>query len=92
MKNEIDHRVLLDAYEEIQKHGKAEQGKHSLFGVTAYTDHDGYRVFFEAHNVKLTLEFHNTYHVEYDARKDFDQFLKRVEEISKGYHSPGHDK
>lgn len=89
MKNEIDHRLMLDAYEKIHTHGKAEQGRHILDGITAYTDHDGYTVFLEGHGVELTLEFHNKYRLNYDNERQFDQFMRAIKNISKGYETPG---
>lgn len=92
MKNEIDHRLLLDAYEKIHTHGKAEQGRHTLEGITAYTDHDGYTVFLEGHNVSLTLEFHNKYRLDYKSDREYQLFMKKIEQISRDYNSPGRDK
>lgn len=89
MKNDIDQRLILDAFEQIHEHGKAEQGKHTLDGITGYTDHDGYTVFLEGHNVKMTLEFHNKYRLDYNSERDFDLFMRKLEQISKGYHKPG---
>lgn len=91
MQNQIDHRLLLDAYEKIHLHGKAEQGKHTLEGITAYTDHDGYTVFLEGHNTKLTLEFHNKYHLDYESVRDYDLFMKKIEQISRDFNAPGRD-
>jgi len=92
MRNEIDHKLLLDAYEKIHTHGKAEQGRHTLDGITVYTDHDGYTVFFEGHKTTLTLEFHNKYHLDYENSRDYDLFMKKIEQISQGYPSPGRTK
>jgi len=92
MKNEIDFRLILDAYEKITLHGKAEQGKHTLDGITASTDFDGYTVFLEGHNTKLQLEFHNKYHLDYETSRDYENFMKKVEQISQGYSAPGRDK
>ncbi|HET8816444.1 DUF3081 domain-containing protein [Pseudidiomarina aestuarii] len=89
MRNDIDQRLVLDAFEQIHEHGKSEQGKHTLDGITGYTDHDGYTVFLEGHNVKMTLEFHNKYRLDYNSERDFDLFMRKLEQISKDYHKPG---
>ncbi|WP_417690202.1 DUF3081 family protein [Pseudidiomarina sp.] len=91
MKNEVDQRLVLDAYEKIHEHGKAEQGKHTLEGITAYTDHDGYTLFIEGHNVQMRLEFHNKYHFDYNSERDFDMFMRKLEQISRDYHKPGRE-
>lgn len=85
MKNEIDHRLVLDAFEKIHQHGKAEQGKHVLEGITGYTDYDGYTVFLEGHNVKMRLEFHNKYHLDYESERDAELFLKKLKQITRDY-------
>ncbi|EKE80913.1 DUF3081 domain-containing protein [Idiomarina xiamenensis] len=89
MKNEIDQRLVLDAYEKIHRHGEAKQGRHELDGIQAYTDHDGYTVFLEGHNVKMTLEFHNKYRLDYDSEREFDTFIRKLKQISKDYETPG---
>ncbi|MCA1766714.1 MAG: DUF3081 domain-containing protein [Idiomarina sp.] len=89
MKNELDNKLMLDAYEKIHTHGEARQGRHYLDGIEAYTDHDGYTVFLEGHGVKLTLQFHNSYHLDYDNERQYDQFIRALKNISKGYETPG---
>lgn len=87
MKNEIDYRLVLDVFEKIHTHGKAEQGAHVLEGITASTDFDGYTVFLEGHRTKLRLEFHNKYHLDYESARDFDAFMRKLEQISNDYDS-----
>ncbi|MDT7526059.1 MULTISPECIES: DUF3081 domain-containing protein [Pseudidiomarina] len=88
MKNEIDQRLVLDAYETIHEYGKAEQGKHTLEGISAYTDHDGYTVFLEGHGVRMTLEFHNKYHLDYENERQYEMFMRALENISQGHYEP----
>ncbi|KFZ30669.1 hypothetical protein IDSA_09090 [Pseudidiomarina salinarum] len=89
MAQDIDQRMVLDAYEKIHEHGEAKQGKHVLNDITASTDHDGYRVYLEGCNVKLTVNFHSSYNLDYKTEHDLDRFLRRLEDISKDYHKPG---
>ncbi|WP_404400667.1 DUF3081 domain-containing protein [Idiomarina seosinensis] len=89
MKNEIDFRLILDAYEKIHEHGEARQGQHLLEGIKAFTDHDGYTVFLEGQGVKLRLEFHNKYHLDYDNGSQLDKFIRALKSISEGYQTPG---
>ena len=59
-KNDIDQRLVLDAFETIIEYGKPDdEGRKTLEGITAYTDFDGYTVFLEGQGVNMRLEFHN---------------------------------
>ena len=89
MKNDIDQRMVLDAYETIHEYGKADdEGRRTLEGITGYTDFDGYTVYLEGHGVKMRLEFHNKYHLDYDNERQFEHFMKALENISKGHYTP----
>lgn len=92
MKNDIDFRLILDAYEKIHTHGEAQQGQHVLEGITAFTDHDGYTVFLEGHGVKMRLEFHNKYHLDYDNGDQLDKFIRALKSIADGYETPGYER
>lgn len=85
MKNELDTRQILTVFEKIREHGEADDERHVLEGITAYTDHDGYTVFMESHDVKLRTGFHNTYHMDYDSERSADQFLKKLKQIDRDY-------
>ncbi len=88
MRNEINQRLVLEAFEKVHQYGKAEQGKHTLDGITVYTDHDGYTVFLEGHGVRMTLEFHNKYHLDYENERQFELFMRALENIAKGHYEP----
>lgn len=85
MKNELSTRFILQVFEKIREHGKNEEDKHVLEGITAYTDYDGYTVYMEGHQVKLNTGFHNTYHLDYDSERAFQNFLKKLQYIDKNY-------
>jgi hypothetical protein len=92
MRNEIDQRLILEAFEKVHEYGKAEDGKHTLDGITVYTDHDGYTVFLEGHGVRMTLEFHNKYHLDYEHQRQLDQFLRALENIVNGKYESTREK
>jgi hypothetical protein len=92
MKNELDTKLMLDAYEKIQTHGEARQGRHYLDGIEAYTDHDGYTVFLEGYGVTLTLQFHSSYHLNYENQSQVDKFIRAVKNIAEGYETPGYER
>lgn len=85
MKNEIDVKFILSVYEKIHEHGEAKDGVHELEGVKGFTSHDGYTVFLENHEVKCSTGFHNTYHLDYDSQRAFDNFMKKLKYIDKTY-------
>lgn len=85
MKNELDSKFLLEAFEKIRQHGKKEQEQYLLNGVIAYTDFDGYTVYLEDAKVKLSFGFHNQYHFDYDSSSDFEAFEKKLKQIVKDY-------
>lgn len=85
MKNEIDSKFLLAAFEKIRQHGTASNSQYSLEGVTAYTDFDGYTVYMEDALVKLSFGFHNQYHFDYDSASHFEAFEKKLQYIVKTY-------
>ena len=47
MKNELEHKLILTAYDVIRQHGQKTDIGHCLDGITAYTDFDGYTLYFE---------------------------------------------
>lgn len=85
MKNELDTREILNIFEKITEHGKSEEGRYTLEGITAFTDHDGYTVYMEGHNTKLQTGFHNTYRLDYGTQRDADLFIKKLKYIDKEY-------
>ncbi|RTE85890.1 MULTISPECIES: DUF3081 domain-containing protein [Gammaproteobacteria] len=85
MKNELSTRFILQVFEKIREHGENKDDKHVLEDITAYTDYDGYTVYMEGHQVKLNTGFHNTYHLDYDSERAFQNFLKKLQYIDKNY-------
>ena len=85
MQNEIDSKMLLRVFEKIRLNGKREQDNYLLEGVTAFSDFDGYTVYLQDAKVKMSFGFHNTYHFDYDASKDFEAFEKKLNYIDKQY-------
>ncbi|MFW8590388.1 DUF3081 family protein [Glaciecola sp. 2405UD65-10] len=85
MKNELDSKFLLEAFEKIRQNGKKEHEQYILNGVIAYTDFDGYTVYLEDAKVKLSFGFHNQYHFDYGSSSDFEAFEKKLKQIVKEY-------
>ena len=90
MKNEVDSKLVLSVFDTIRKHGDTVEhetfGKaHILDGVKAYSDFDGYTLYLEDALVQLSFGFHNTYHFEYESRKHFELFEKKLQAIYSHY-------
>lgn len=85
MKEDFDIMQLLNVFEKIRTHGEERELGFYLEGITGYTDHDGYNVFLEGHQVKLNAGFHNTYHLDYDSSRAYEQFVKKLKYIDKNY-------
>ena len=85
MKNDIDSKFVLSAFEKIRQHGKQENDKYLLEGVIAYSDFDGYTIFLEDALVRLSFGFHNQYHFDYQSSDQFESFEKKLKQIDKEY-------
>lgn len=85
MKNEIDTKTILNVYEQIQKHGEANDKGKLYEGLCAYSDIDGYTVYIEGSGVLLRFGFHNTYHLDYQSEKNKEDFLKKLNSIAKSH-------
>lgn len=81
MKNELESRFILSVFDKISKQGSKREDGYFLEGIKAYTDHDGYTLFFEDALVQLRFGFHNQYHYEYDKTEHLEQFLKKLRSI-----------
>ena len=85
MKNEIDSKFLLTAFDKIRQCGDNDNSRYTLDGVIAYTDFDGYTVYLEDALVKLSFGFHNQYHFDYESSSHFEAFEKKLQHIVKEY-------
>lgn len=83
MKNELDSKLILRAFEKIREHGRKEEEKFFLDGVYAASDFDGYNLYLNDATVTLQFGFHNQYHFDYpneDQRHQFELKLKHIDE------------
>ncbi len=85
MKNELDSKFLLSVFDKVRTHGEVSDEQYRLEGILAYTDFDGYTVYIEDAQVKLSFGFHNQYHYEYDAPSHLEAFEKKLHYIAKHY-------
>lgn len=85
MKNELDSKFLLSVFDKVRTHGEQHEQQYRLEGVIAYTDFDGYTVYIEDAQVKLSFGFHNQYHYDYESAAHLEAFEKKLEYIGKHY-------
>lgn len=89
MQDQIDTRLMLQAYEKITTHGEKLAGEidnmHRLEGVTAFSDFDGYTLYLEDAEVKLQTGFHNTYKLDYNSNRALENFIRKLKYIVTSY-------
>ena len=85
MQNELDTKLLLRVFEKIRLHGKRNDEQYHLEGITAFSDFDGYTIYLKDAKVQMSFGFHNTYHFDYNAQKDFAEFEKKLAYIDKQF-------
>ena len=64
MENELDIHQALKVFHKIVKMGEKHGDGHTLLGVTALSDFDGYTIILQDNNASLTIYFHNKYQIE----------------------------
>ncbi|MCU7555603.1 DUF3081 domain-containing protein [Alteromonas sp. ASW11-19] len=85
MQNELDSKFLLRVFDKIRQFGEKKDDKYLLGGITAFTDLDGYTLFVEDPQVKLSFGFHNQYHFDYEDKEHYEKFEKKLKQIDKEY-------
>ena len=82
MKNSIDLKQCLLAYDVVCQKGKSVDGRHEYLGVTAWTDFDGYHCFLKYKDVEMTLMFHGKYDIQFTSADNLRQFEKKLIELT----------
>lgn len=82
MKNELDNKVILTAYEKIIQYGDNHEDGKLYHGIHAFSDIDGYTIYLKGSGVFLRFGFHNAYHLDYQSEKNKDDFLQKVNFIA----------
>ncbi|KLV04192.1 hypothetical protein ABT56_16435 [Photobacterium aquae] len=62
MKNSVDIKMLLTAYEKIKTQGQEIEFGKQLDDIKCTESHDGYSVSLSDDHVSLDIHFHNAYH------------------------------
>lgn len=83
MKNSLDVRLLLQAFNIVTAKGQLNDGVYSLDSVEAFTDFDGYTCFLKYQQVMVTLMFHNKYQVDSPSEEALERFERRLNKLLK---------
>jgi len=82
MKNSIDLKRCLLAYDLVCKNGKLTSGRYEYSGLTAWTDFDGYHCFLNFKDVEMTLMFHGKYDIQFKSAESLRLFEKKLIEVT----------
>ena len=77
--DKIEVNKALAVFDRIIEKGEKEGDVFVLNGLVAEPSFDGYSVTIKDEKVALHIHFHNQFNVEYDSRKDFDEFMLKLE-------------
>ncbi len=70
-------RVIAKVIEQGEKKGE----EHYLHGLYASEGFDGYRVYLHDDYVKLDVDFHNTYNLDFSDHKTLELFLTKIHDV-----------
>lgn len=75
------HKILL-ASENIRKFGEKRNNLYVLDGLSLDVGHDGYSITLSNNTVSLTINFHNTFHLDSPGRSETGVFFKQLDAIN----------
>ncbi|NLS11907.1 DUF3081 domain-containing protein [Vibrio sp. SM6] len=94
MQNELEISKVLEVFEWIRRHGEATDNGYRYDDMEVTSDYDGYTLYFAAHDVTLTIGFHQTYLWHYDDANHKERFMASLNRLiakvdeseDEGYH------
>ncbi|MER2493527.1 DUF3081 family protein [Catenovulum sediminis] len=87
MKNTLDSKYIYRIFSFIVEKGEKTPEGHVLNGLTAVEYQDGYIIEISDHKVTLTLGFHQSYQLDYKNQLELDDFMMKIEQISRDFKS-----
>lgn len=78
----IEVKMALSVFDKIRSKGEKQEDAYCYGGLTASSDFDGYTVTLADEKVTLYIYFHNSFKVEYDSTKYFDEFMLKMQRIN----------
>ena len=85
LKQKVDVRKALKAFELIRRFGEQEGDEFRLNGISASSDFDGYNLLLKDARVKLHIYFHNKFECNFDSSRALDAFLSKLEALVAHY-------
>ncbi len=85
MDTHIDIRRCLNVFERIKQHGTPIGDETRLNGIDAWSDFDGYNIVLHDDKVKLSIGFHNRYHLDYPNPLALNEFKDKLATIEKQF-------
>ena len=79
----IDVRVALEVFEKITRLGIKDGDDWYFDQMSANSGFDGYTVTLSDQHAKLTVNFHNTFHVDCDSHKELEAFVEHLHRIQR---------
>lgn len=83
MKNDLDVKLALRAFNHITSQGKLENGSYRLGDMSAESVQDGYLMLLSDSRVSLSLGFHNQYHFDYRHEIELRDFINKLKLLAK---------
>lgn len=85
LKQKVEVRKALKAFELIRQFGEANGDEYRLYGVIASSDFDGYTLLLKDARVRLHIFFHNKFQCDYDSKSALDAFLGKLDRLIDDY-------
>ncbi|KZY71025.1 hypothetical protein A3742_00585 [Oleiphilus sp. HI0071] len=85
LKQKIEVRKALKAFELIRQFGEQEGDEYRLYGVSASSDFDGYNLLLKDARVKLHIFFHNKFECDFDSKSALDAFIGKLDALIEHY-------
>ncbi|MFD2164889.1 DUF3081 family protein [Thalassotalea euphylliae] len=82
MQNELDVKYCLSVFNKVLSDGDNVDGKRQWQGLSAWADFDGYTCYLQFNQVIVTLLFHGKYAIEKPNEDAWQQFLKKLKQVS----------
>jgi len=81
MDKKFDVTQALRVIAEVIEKGEKKDDEYYLHGLYANEGYDGYRVHLHDDYVKLDVDFHNTYNLDFSDQKTLELFITKIHDV-----------
>jgi hypothetical protein len=81
MDKKFDVAQALRVIAKVIDQGEKKDDEYYLHGLYASEGFDGYRVYLHDDYVKLGVDFHNTYNLDFSDQKNLELFLTKIHDV-----------